>query len=190
MTAKINMFNMAGVIPPVAPGEDGTSTTRSPYQLNIIDFIKIFATTLERINILGGFLRYRQDIYAAGVSSGFQWLNGSFVTDIETLENRPPSDIDVVTFFEINDHISPDQMAQISELLNPEQTKVKYFVDAYGMQLGVSLNDNTVQLVAYWYSMWSHRKSDNMWKGFFQVPLSPNNDDLAFQFLQTAGGNL
>ena len=30
--------------------------------------------------------------------------------------------------------------------------------------------------ITYWYSMWSHRKSDNMWKGFVQVPFSPVED--------------
>ena len=47
------------------------------------------------------------------------------------------------------------------------------------MQLGTTFTASTVQTLSYWYSMWSHRKSDNMWKGFVQVPLSPMEDKQA-----------
>jgi hypothetical protein len=36
--------------------------------------------------------------------------------------------------------------------------------------------------VAYWYSMWSHRR-DGMWKGFVQIDLSPSEDTPALAIL-------
>lgn len=51
------------------------------------------------------------------------------------------------------------------------------------MQLGTTFSPATIKQLSYWYSMWSHRKSDNMWKGFVQVSLSPEADKKAFQTL-------
>ena len=49
--------------------------------------------------ILDGFLRFRELLTQAGFVSGFQWVDGSFLENVEMLENRPPNDLDVVTFY-------------------------------------------------------------------------------------------
>lgn len=193
MNSSHSIFNMAGVVPPIAPGHDGTSTQRSPYSCSISEFIEVFAISPERINILDGFLNYRSELYNIGITTGFQWLNGSFVTDIETLESRPPGDIDVVTFYDIPaGETQASLFSKNANLFFPKESKEQYHVDAYAMTLSQPMSPAAIKNITYWYSMWSHRKSDNMWKGFFQIPLSPNDDLNAFDLLANinAGGQV
>ncbi|MGV0886013.1 hypothetical protein V6760_03960 [Acinetobacter venetianus] len=187
MNLKPNIFNSAGVIPPVFDPE-GVDRNRSPYTLSINDFVNMFSYTPERITILENFLRHRIDLYNVGILEGFQWLNGSFTTDVEVTEQRPPNDIDVVTFFHL-----PEGETQLTflpktkGLLDSEVVKPNYMVDIYPVVLGDKITSFFINDITYWYSMWSHRKSDNMWKGFIQVPLSPNEDHLILENL--TGGN-
>jgi len=188
MVNKNDIFNMAGVLPPYDPANT-TSFNRSPYSVSIIQLVDTYSFTLERKEILKGFLKYRSELYKKGVVSGFQWINGSFTTDIETLESRPPGDIDVVTFFNLP--IGETQisfMPQVRNLITPKNTKNLYKVDAYAMVLGQTLNYTLIQWITYWYSMWSHRKSDNLWKGYLEVPLSPEDDLQAIRLLNLKEG--
>ena len=171
-------FNMAGVIPPIRPGASGHSNDRSPYIVSINSVVSRFATSPKRIKILKSFLDFRKDFYDLGVIDGFQWIDGSFCQDVETVEQRDPGDIDVVTFFSLpaGVDLTIELITGINNLIDSEYTKPKYNVDAYGMQLGTVFSAHTVQQLSYWYSMWSHRKSDNMWKGFVQVTFTPVED--------------
>lgn len=96
----IPAWNAQGVLPPVGVA-DPTSTIRSPYVVPLIEVVHRFGTTVERRTILGGLMRYRAALHAIGLVQGFQWLDGSFLEDVEGLESRPPNDIDVVTFFRL-----------------------------------------------------------------------------------------
>ena len=87
------------VLPPVAPGELGNSWFRSPYGIGLPEFVDRFSSSKERIAILDGFLRFRNELHEVGFVSGFQWLDGSFLENIEDLEDRHPNDLDVVTFY-------------------------------------------------------------------------------------------
>ncbi|MCL2004836.1 MAG: hypothetical protein FWG73_01615 [Planctomycetaceae bacterium] len=86
-------------MPPIAMGEAGNSLNRSPYRIGLSEFVDYFSYSKQRIEILDGFLRFREGLHKSGLSSGFQWLNGSFLENIEDLESRHPNDIDVVTFY-------------------------------------------------------------------------------------------
>jgi len=177
---------MAGVIPPIRPEQPGYSPDRSPYIADIESVVTRFGTTKARIDILKGFLSYRNRFYDLGVTEGFQWIDGSFCQDIENIESRDPGDIDVVTFYYIpHFEAGPDQtfIDTFLPLLDSDFTKPNFNVDAYGMQLGTTFSPATIKQLSYWYSMWSHRKSDNMWKGFVQVPLSPVADKQAISYL-------
>lgn len=188
MTLKPNIFNSAGVIPPVDP-HNGTSINRSPYKLPILEFIDLFSYTSERRQILNGLLQYRAELYKVGIISGYQWLDGSFTTDIEAIENRPPNDIDVVTFFNLpQGETQTSFLPKTGGLLKTQFTKANFKVDAYPVILGQNLTPELIARITYWYSMWSHRKSDNMWKGFFQIELSPLEDAAAFSILTQNGG--
>lgn len=176
-------WTMAGVIPPIRPGEPGYSFDRSPYDATLEAVVDRFATSAQRANILEGLLSYRAALHAIGAVSGFQWLDGSFLEHVEDTEGRPPNDIDVVTFFFLPNGVN--QLAffgAIQPLIDSTQTKLIYSVDAFGQVLGQQMNGARIRQVSYWYSLWSHRRDDT-WKGYVQVDLDPTNDALSAQLL-------
>jgi hypothetical protein len=173
----IPAWNMAGVIPPIRPNQLGSSNDRSPYAANMRELIETYAFSLERARILEGFIQYRQEIYSAGVAQGFQWLNGSFMQAKEATLGMPPSDIDVVTFFKLPaSHTQITFHSKNPDLFNSFIMKKKFLVDAYSHIIGKPLELYDVKMISYWYSMWSHRKNDNLWKGFVKVDLDPTEE--------------
>lgn len=98
----IPSWNNEGLLPAVdvtAP----TSANRAPYAVSLSDFVMRFSTSAERIEILEGFLKYRAALHAVGLIAGFQWVDGSFVENVEICprRRRSPHDVDVVTFYEM-----------------------------------------------------------------------------------------
>lgn len=181
-------WNADGVLPPVRPEVAGNSPERSPYRVSLGGFVDRFATSPERMVILDGLLRFRGELHALGIVSGFQWLDGSFLEQIEFLESRHPRDMDIVTFFDLpagEDQRSLFQKAK--QLFDQKHLKVTYRVDGYFSVLGQLVDAWQVQSISYWYSMWSHRR-DGLWKGFVQVDLDPSQDADARAILNISGG--
>ncbi len=187
--ATIPPWNTAGLLPPVRPGMLGNSADRSPYIVDLATVVDRFATSPQRMAILDGLLRFRAGLHSAGIVDGFQWLDGSFMEQVESLEGRPPRDLDVVTFFNLP--LGQNQRSlndQYSALFDQPQLKENYSIDAYFVELGQPTNRRQVKTVSYWYSMWSHRR-DGRWKGFLQVDLNPVQDREAKAVLNQSGGN-
>ncbi|MGF6561476.1 DUF6932 family protein [Erwinia aphidicola] len=181
------VWNEMGVIPPVDES-DPTSHNRSPYQIDIIRFTAMFALTPARVKILQGFLEFRKALYAVGMNSGFQWLDGSFSENVELIENRPPNDIDVVTFYKRDEGVTDDLIVSRNPaLFDHDHVKSTYFVDSYFQPLQIE-GGLLVSGTVYWYSMWSHKR-DRSWKGFLNVPLSPDLDSTALTILNHALNN-
>lgn len=181
----IPAWNMSGIIPPIRPGASGHSSERSPYVVDISEVRAQFTSTPERNKIIKGLLNYRRALYAIGIVSGFQWLDGSFMEDIESLESRPPKDLDVVTFLYLP--IGDTQTSlnnKAGALFNNQFTKTTYFIDSYIKVLGEKTEPRHVREISYWYSMWSHRR-DGLWKGFVQVDLNPVNDEEEILIIET-----
>ena len=86
---------ITNVIPP-CQFDPRNPSDLTPYICTFEEVCQRFATAPERIEILRGCLAFRQELVRRGVN-GFQWLDGSFVEDIEAQEGRSPQDIDVVT---------------------------------------------------------------------------------------------
>lgn len=179
----IPLWNSMGIIPPVDES-DPTSLSRSPYELDIVRFVSLFAITQSRVKILKGFLDFRNELTSVGLVDGFQWVDGSFTENVELIERRAPNDVDVVTFFNFqpgdNDHTVYSRNPNI---FNQDFVKKQYLVDSYFEGLhapGASLVARTV----YWYSMWAHKR-DLSWKGFIQIPLSPALDLVARSILDS-----
>lgn len=171
-------WNMAGVLPPIRPNAAGHDPDRSPYKVRLNDVVEKFALSEERVDILNGLMDYRGALHGAGLVHGFQWLDGSFLENIEDTEARPPNDIDVVTFFELPPGQTQSTLfPTIVNLIDSDETKQNYRVDAYPFVLSSGMSEAAVRQTAYWYSMWSHRR-DGTWKGFLQVDLSPAGDQL------------
>ena len=164
------------VLPPIRPGtpqgREHDSLYRAPYVAPLEEFVTRFATTPERVDLIERFLQYRTALHQQGISRGFQWINGSFVENVEQSSNpRTPRDIDVVTSFYGNENPS-----LYLELFNPRTTKLNFDVDGYGIELGRPLAVATAMDIGYFHGMWSHRRVDHVWKGFIQVDLDPEED--------------
>lgn len=188
MTTSIPTWNPAGVIPPVRPAMPGHSTDRSPYKTDLTTLIDRFATSSERVAILKHFMEFRAELHKAGITSGFQWLDGSFMEQVEILENRAPRDMDVVTFLDIpTGHTQGSLVQQHKNLFDQVHLKNTYSIDAYFAVLGQPTDKLQVKNITYWYSMWSHRR-DGLWKGFVQVDLDPAKDATAQALLSLTGG--
>lgn len=174
------MWNIHGVIPPIAPGERGESQNRSPYEISIVKFVDIFSTSPERINILLGLLNYRQYLYSIGIKEGLQWVNGSFTENVEILRDRPPADIDLVSIFDLSNKDDDWWARNESTLFNHAHIKQSFKVDGYWIDSSQPMCESIGE-VTYWYSMWSHQRDTDIWKGFFTMPLSAEDDVIALQ---------
>ena len=179
----IPAWNMAGVIPPIQPGQPGHSPNRSPYFSTLTTLIDRFSLSPERVSILNGLFAYRSALHGLGLIEGFQWLDGSFLENIEDQETRPPKDIDVVTYFHLPAGVTQLLLHQkAGSLFDNDYVKKTYQVDAFLAILGEPVNAASISRSTYWYSMWSHRR-DGMWKGFVQIDLSPGEDTAALVIL-------
>lgn len=178
----IPAWNNDKVIPivrKVPPEQQHPTENRSPYDATMAEVVQRFATTPERVQLLHDFLDYRSTLYAAGVTQGFQWINGSFVEHVEVAD-RPdkephPNDIDFVTFY----HRPAEPPPELDDLLRPQTTRERYNIDAYSLVLGTDSTAHLIDSITYWYGMWSMRRHDQVSKGFVQVDLDPENDPQA-----------
>jgi len=142
--------------------------------------VQRFASSPQRIGILRGLLAYRRALAQQGITTGFQWLDGSFMENKEAFLDEPPADVDVVTFFLLPAGVENQSAfaAMNADVFDPARTKAVYQVHAYALVLGEPMGALDIRLISYWYSMWSHRR-DGLWKGFLQVDISPEQDHIA-----------
>lgn len=162
------------VLPPYIGDSPGLRASMSPYHATMHEFALRFATTRPRANILQGLLTYRNALRNIGVTAGFQWLDGSFVEDAETIRGRPPQDIDVVTFAYSPQHVDTDAYRQWFTanlaLFDHEQTKQAFDCDAFYVDLR-KRPDLLVDDAKYWFGLFAHQRETALWKGMVQVPL-------------------
>lgn len=163
-------------------GSPKKSADLSPYRCTVTELCDRFATSPDRKRILDGFLNFRAELFGLGIK-GFQWLDGSFLEDIEAVEGRSPKDIDAVTFV-----AEPSDPAVLDTTLNPrtdlwvpDQTKATYFVDHYHVSLGGAA-ERLVKRARYWYALFAHRR-DGQWKGMLEVELRSEADDDAARLI-------
>lgn len=180
----IPSLNADGVLPPFDVSNP-TSRYRSPYSVLLPDLILRFGNTPVRQEILRGYLSFRSALHRTGLVSGFQWIDGSFLENVEEIEKRDPRDIDVVTFYYLPAGQTQESLASGSpRLFDSKITKQDYHVDARYVQLNETMPEALVGQSAYWYSVWSHRRS-GLWKGFLQVDLSAHDDPVALTNLES-----
>lgn len=187
-------FNERGVLPSMMPEHGEQKARRAPYASDMLTICKRFGYTSQRRKILCGLLNLRQKLRELGVSSGFQWLDGSFVEDVEALRGRPPADIDVVTFCAFNEHDQNELIRRAPQLFVPPLPKEKYHVDHFIVQTdagtaSANAGKILVEYAAYWYSMWAHQRVTLRLKGFVSVPLD-SNDSAARGWLQEYGDSV
>lgn len=163
------------VLPPHL-GNPTVGSELSPYSCTVVELCERFATSPERKQILEGFLSLRKELIALGFR-GFQWLDGSFLENIEVQEVRAPKDIDVVTFVEepADENAIAASLNGRPELWKPALTKAMYFTDHYLLSLE-QRRRLVVSQTRYWYGLFSHRR-DGVWKGMLIVELKDLVDD-------------
>lgn len=165
-----------GFLPPIRSSMDATSFKRSPYRATILEFIERFGTTSKRIYLLKNFLQYRATLNRVGLTDGFQWINGSFVEHVEFTRNRPPKDIDIVTFYTLPNGESQESLKNKNDtIFNSDYIKDTFSLDTYLIQQDGLPEKLQRECVTYWYSMWSHTR-ENIWKGFIELDLDASND--------------
>lgn len=177
-------FDHNHVIPPHL-GNPADPTQISPYSCEILEFCRYFCYSPERINILRGFVCFRLKMIQNGIINGFQWVDGSFTENIEVRENRPPHDLDVVTFFKgINDQQSLKINTDFKEFSNPRLSKQTFLIDHYPVPYDYN-PDLTVESTRYWYQLFSHNRN-GVWKGIIKIPLyaDSSKDTDALNFLK------
>lgn len=161
------------------PPHQGTPTDPtliSPYRCTIEELCSTFGNTPDRKRILNGFLDFRKELYNEGIR-GFHWIDGSFMEEIETLENRPPGDIDVVSFID-----EPVKRIDFEHLMasNPHwwkevESKRKFYVHNFMIHSSFTFEE-IVSQVGYWYGLFSHQR-DKTWKGMLRIELVDIRDD-------------
>lgn len=186
---RLPEWNSQGFLPAILPGEQGHSLNRSPYAISCLELVKRFGSSVERLSILQGFLNYRKKLHELGLVQGVQWLDGSFVENIEVLESRAPNDIDVVTFANMPEGENQRSLVEgNTEVFLPTAAKQAYKVDGYCIFLDGQANQSFIKQVTYWYSMWSHTRSEQ-WKGFLELDLNNADDDSAYELLSSLQEN-
>lgn len=175
----IPSFTIDGVLPPyVGPnGPGGAAEDMSPYVATAFEVVTTLASSPGRRNILSGWLNHRADLRAIGFERGFQWLDGSFV------EDKEPRDLDVVSFLYRPQGIqTPQQLAMVMQangaLFMRNLVKAQYRLDAFPIDLDGS-PEALVSSARYFLGLFSHRRSDDLWKGMLQVRMEDAADDAA-----------
>ncbi len=174
----IPAFDHNGVLPPHR-GDPRRRAELSPYPVTSLQVVERFFTSPEREAILRGWLALRTQLVADGMTDGFQWLDGSFMEDIERRETRPPGDIDVVTFYRPAPafHIQFAALVALPAWADRDAAKQTYHVDHFLVDLTVA-GEVLVDHTRYWSGLFSHTR-DAVWKGMLRVQLQTPADDQA-----------
>jgi hypothetical protein len=182
-------FTLSGVLPPFQP-EHGpaVSAGRSPYRILPEDLVAAFATSLERRSLLRDLFEYRRQLRGLGLRDGFQWIDGSFLEDVEMHKGRAPRDIDLVTFFSrpanaTNLKAWSEFVERHQHLLNPEELAV----DCYYVDMSIP-PEVVVGQATYWYGLFSHQRETSLWKGIVQLDLAAD-ETVALKMIEVADAN-
>ena len=182
---RIPDWNNAGLLPPFL-GNPASPRDRSPYRASLSETMVRFGSAgVDRRELLSGLLDFRAALHEAGLTRGFQWIDGSFVEDVESSRERAPRDIDVVTFFYIPEGHTEESFAdEFPDIFYPSAMKRDFGIDAYPMPIDLSDLDAFIRGVVYWHDMWSHARGGPMTregtrKGYLQVNLDPSEDESA-----------
>lgn len=180
----IPAFDHNLVLPPHIGNPAEGSHFVSPYPSTTIDLVERFATTSERVQILIGFLNFRSRLHHFGLLRGFQWLDGSFLEDIEQQENRAPRDLDLITMYWGYDYnFQEGLILNLPEFNNRDLAKHNFMLDHFGFDAGVEPYI-IIEFTRYWVQLFTHNRSQ-VWKGMIRIELNtPSEDAFALQSLQ------
>lgn len=172
----IPAFDSNSVLPPHL-GDPRLPDEISPYPCTALELCDRFAISTERVLILDGFLRLRGELRNRGMTDAFQWVDGSFLEDVENSENRAPGDIDVVTFYwSLDPDFTSKLVTAFPDLRDHAKIKADFFVDHFPIDAGYH-PELTVEATRYWCGLFSHTRI-GVWKGMLRLELNNPADDL------------
>jgi len=171
----------------VLPPHIGDPTDRSqlsPYPCTSLELCQRFAISTPRKAILVGFLTFRARLRALGLTDAIQWVDGSFVEDIEQQAGRAPRDMDVVTiYWGCNPAFQENLVNSLPEFMDPRLSKANFSLDHYPFDAGYSPLI-TVEMSRYWAQLFSHNRK-GVWKGILSIQVNtPADDANALTYLQ------
>lgn len=188
-------FDLRGLLPPFL-GVDATTSDRSPYWATMPELVRAFGTTSHRRQLLRKLIAYRTLLAQDGYVHGVQFIDGSFVENVEIVASRNPSDIDVFSILNAPQKYLDGQSTWASlglsfwrdEITNRELNKQRFCLDTYAV-LFDELQSNPIHLISqiiYWYGLFSHQRDTFAWKGFAGLALDPDADQVALSELGSA----
>ena len=163
----IPTFDHNDVLPPHV-GDVTQSANMSPYRVSSLEVAQRFGASPERATILLGWLDLRADLRRLNLGGGFQWLDGSFLEDVEKIRGVPPNDLDAVTFYQAP--VGPVDPTVAAIITDHTATKTRYRVDHYLVPL-VDRPERLVDNSRFWFGLFSHQKATAVWKGMLHVDL-------------------
>jgi len=157
-----------GILPPFLKAPTRRDDV-SPYRATAVELVERFATSARRIRILEGLLAYRAELRRVGLSTGLQWIDGSFVEPL----NPAPNDVDVVTLAPLPTSCSPVD----GHLFDPAEARRRFLCDAYFVDLAGAEATWIVRESIYWFALFSHQRRTLSWKGIVELDLTAPDDD-------------
>lgn len=185
-------FDMRGLLPPFI-GTDATTSDRSPYWVSMPELVAAFGTTPHRRQLLRNLIAYRALLAQGGYVGGIQFIDGSFVENVEVLESRNPGDIDVFSILNAPPKYLTDpaewQATGLpfwnAEVADRNLNKQRFSLDTYAVLFEERQAQpmNLISDIIYWYGLFSHQRTTFAWKGFAGIALDPAADQAALSAL-------
>lgn len=168
-----------GALPPFTAGDPISPETRSPYRATMQELVDRFCTSANRAKLLKGLNAYRKHLFSGGFLSGYQWVDGSFVENVEKTRGRSPSDIDVVTLFnrplkyQVNgDKWNDDYEASVfGSYFDTQKMKPAFQCDTYSIDLDAGARA-LIRNSTYWFGLFSDMRGAGGKKGIVEIPLA------------------
>ena len=157
----------------------------SPYLSTSYELCVHFATSPQRIAILKGFLDFRAELRKQGLTNAVQWLDGSFLENVESRESRAPNDLDLVTvYWGYSRDFQNALVSNFPAFEDGRLSKAHFHLDHYPFDA----EDHplfTARYSSYWIQLFSHNRQ-GIWKGMLEIPLdTPASDQQALDYLHS-----
>jgi hypothetical protein len=188
-------FDLRGLLPPFA-GDAASTADRSPYWVTMTEFASKMGTTPHRRQLIGNLISYRRMLTNEGYVGGIQFIDGSFVENVEIVANRPPTDIDVFSVLNAPAKYVADVAAWQTtglpfwqnEIVDRDRNKQRFSLDTYAVlfEERAAQPMNLINDIIYWYGLFSHQRETLAWKGFAGLAIDPVDDQAALLQLGSA----
>ena len=183
-----------GGLPAFVNGHATMPDARSPFLVTIHEIVERFCTSERRAKLLMGLNEYRKHLHSGGFIAGSQWIDGSFVENVERTEKRSPNDIDLVTLYHRPLKYQADATLWAVDYQNHLRAtffdtmviKPAYFCDAYDIDLDAGTRPN-VRNFTYWFGLFTDMRGSGSKKGILEVPLAV--DPMEFVAVERAIGS-